>query len=110
MDDFSGIRDEIEAVSPGFDRFNERIAENVFYLPNGPRDKREFPTKTRKANFTVNDFELFNLPPGYFILTTIRSQDQFNTTIYGLDDPYLGIYNGRPVLVMSRGDMPEPDL
>jgi anaerobic selenocysteine-containing dehydrogenase len=76
-------------------------------LPNGPRDKREFRTKTGKANFTVNDFELFNLPPGYFILTTIRSQGQFNTTIYGLDDRYRGIYNGRRVLFMNPEDMRE---
>ncbi len=107
MDNYSAIRDEIEAVIPGFDRFNERIAQNVFYLPNGPRDKREFQTKTGKANFTVNDFELFNLAPGYFILTTIRSQDQFNTTIYGLDDRYRGIYNGRRVLFMNPEDMRE---
>jgi molybdopterin-dependent oxidoreductase alpha subunit len=107
MDNYTAIRDEIEAIIPGFDRFNERIAQNVFYLPNGPRDKREFPTKTGKANFTVNDFEVFNLPPGYFILTTIRSQDQFNTTIYGLDDRYRGIYNGRRVLFMNSEDMRE---
>ena len=105
MDDYSTVRDEIEAVIPGFDRFNERIAQNVFYLPNGARDKREFKTRTGKANFTVNDFELFNLPPGYFVLTTIRSQDQFNTTIYGLDDRYRGIYNGRRVLFMNPEDM-----
>lgn len=110
MDDYSGIRDEIEAVIPGFDRFNERIAENVFYLPNGPRDKREFKTKSGKANFTVNDFALFNLPPGYFVLTTIRSQDQFNTTIYGLDDRYRGIHNGRRVLFINPEDMREAGL
>jgi molybdopterin-dependent oxidoreductase alpha subunit len=107
MDDYSTIRDEIEAVIPGFDRFNERITEHVFYLPNGPRDKREFKTKSGKANFTVNDFDLFNLRPGYFVLTTIRSQDQFNTTIYGLDDRYRGIYNGRRVLFMNPEDMRE---
>ena len=107
MDNYSAIRDEIEAVIPGFERFNERIVQNVFYLPNGPRDKREFQTKTGKANFTINDFELFNLPPGYFILITIRSQDQFNTTIYGLDDRYRGIYNGRRVLFMNPEDMRE---
>jgi molybdopterin-dependent oxidoreductase alpha subunit len=105
MDDYSAIRDEIEAVIPGFDRFNERITQNIFYLPNGPRDKREFKTKTGKANFTVNHFDPFNLPPGYFVLTTIRSQDQFNTTIYGLDDRYRGIYNGRRILFINPEDM-----
>jgi molybdopterin-dependent oxidoreductase alpha subunit len=104
-DDYSKVRDEIEAVLPGFDRFNERIAENVFYLPNGPRDKREFRTKTGKANFTVNEFEALTLPPGHFVLTTMRSHDQFNTTIYGLDDRYRGIYNGRRVLFINPEDM-----
>ena len=104
-DDYSKVREEIEAVIPGFDRFNERIAENVFYLPNGPRDKREFRTKSGKANFTVNEFEAFSLPPGHFVLTTMRSHDQFNTTIYGLDDRYRGIYNGRRVLFMNPEDM-----
>jgi molybdopterin-dependent oxidoreductase alpha subunit len=106
-DDYSTIREEIEAVIPGFDRFNERIAEHVFYLPNGPRDKREFRTKSGKANFTVNQFEPFHLPPGHFVLTTMRSHDQFNTTIYGLDDRYRGIYNGRRVLFMNPEDMRE---
>ncbi|HZC37033.1 MAG TPA: FdhF/YdeP family oxidoreductase [Chthoniobacterales bacterium] len=107
MDDYSTIRDEIEVVIPGFDRFNERIVEHVFYLPNGPRDKQELKTNTGKANFTVNNFELFDLPPGFFVLTTIRSQDQFNTTIYGLDDRYRGIYNSRRVLFMNAEDMRE---
>jgi molybdopterin-dependent oxidoreductase alpha subunit len=105
IDDYSVIRDEIESVIPGFDRFNERISTNVFYLPNPVRDKREFRTKNRKANFTVNEFERFDLPPNHFILTTIRSHDQFNTTIYGLDDRYRGIYNGRRVLFMNPEDM-----
>jgi anaerobic selenocysteine-containing dehydrogenase len=107
MDDYSTIRDEIEATIPGFDRFNERIAENVFYLPNLPRDKREFSTKSGKANFTVNQFDLFDLPPGHFVLTTTRTHDQFNTTIYGLDDRYRGIYNGRRVLFMNPEDIRE---
>jgi molybdopterin-dependent oxidoreductase alpha subunit len=107
MDDYSTIRDEIEATIPGFDRFNERIAENVFYLPNLPRDKREFSTKSGKANFTVNQFDLFDLPPGHFVLTTMRTHDQFNTTIYGLDDRYRGIYNGRRVLFMNPEDIRE---
>jgi molybdopterin-dependent oxidoreductase alpha subunit len=107
IDDYSTIRDEIEAVIPGFDRFNERIAAHVFYLPNPARDKREFRTKSGKANFTINGVEPFNLPGDHFILTTIRSHDQFNTTIYGLDDRYRGIYNGRRVLFMNPDDMKE---
>jgi anaerobic selenocysteine-containing dehydrogenase len=110
MEDYSTIRDEIEAVIPGFDRFNERIVEHVFYLPNVPRDKHEFKTKSGKANFTANRFEPFDLPPGHFVLTTMRTHDQFNTTIYGLDDRYRGIYNGRRVLFMNPEDMREVGL
>jgi molybdopterin-dependent oxidoreductase alpha subunit len=110
MNDYSKIRDEIEAVIPGFDRFNERIAKHVFYLPNPPRDKREFGTKSGKANFTINQLEILDIPPAHFVLTTIRSHDQFNTTIYGLNDRYRGIYNGRRVLFMNPEDMKQAGL
>jgi len=89
------IRDHIEHVVPGFDRFNERIKQNPFYLPNGPRDERKFATPTGKAIFTVHTLPTETLEPGQLIMMTIRTHDQFNTTIYGLDDRYRGIYNGR---------------
>ena len=99
------IRDEIEQVIPGFERFNHRISKGVFYLPNSPRDRREFPTSTGKANFSVNQIEFLSVDPGQYVLMTIRSHDQFNTTIYGLDDRYRGIYNGRRVIFMNSEDM-----
>jgi molybdopterin-dependent oxidoreductase alpha subunit len=99
------IRDEIEHVIPGFERFNHRISKGVFYLPNSPRDRREFPTSTGKANFSVNEIELLSIDPGQYVLMTIRSHDQFNTTIYGLHDRYRGIYNGRRVIFMNSEDM-----
>jgi anaerobic selenocysteine-containing dehydrogenase len=99
------IRDEIEHVIPGFERFNHRISKGVFYLPNSPRDRREFPTSTGRANFSVNEIEFLSVDPGRYILMTIRSHDQFNTTIYGLDDRYRGIYNGRRVIFMNSEDM-----
>jgi molybdopterin-dependent oxidoreductase alpha subunit len=105
--DYSLIRTEIESVIPGFDRFNERIAKGTFYLPNAPRDRREFRTQTGKANFTVNAIEPLPLEPGQYVLMTMRSHDQFNTTIYGLNDRYRGIYNGRRVIFMNRDDMKE---
>ncbi|MGA8658147.1 MAG: FdhF/YdeP family oxidoreductase [Chthoniobacterales bacterium] len=103
--DYAPIRDEIEQTIPGFERFNARIAQGVFYLPNPPRDRREFQTKTGHTNFTVNPIDNLDLPPEHFVLMTIRSQDQFNTTIYGLDDRYRGIYNGRRVVFMNPEDM-----
>jgi molybdopterin-dependent oxidoreductase alpha subunit len=105
--DYSLIRTEIENVIPGFERFNERIAQGTFYLPNAPRDRREFRTQTGKAKFTVNAIEPLPVKPGQYVLTTIRSHDQFNTTIYGLNDRYRGIYNGRRVIFMNRDDMKE---
>ena len=103
--DYNLIRDEIEQVIPGFEQFNHRISKGVFYLPNPPRDRREFPTSSGKANFTVNQIELLPVDPGQYVLMTMRSHDQFNTTIYGLDDRYRGIYNGRRVIFMNSEDM-----
>jgi molybdopterin-dependent oxidoreductase alpha subunit len=106
-EDYSLIRSEIEEVIPGFERFNERISQGVFYLPSPPRDRREFPTPNGKANFTIHQIE--PLPIGFhqFVLMTMRTHDQFNTTIYGLDDRYRGIYNGRRVIFMHPDDIRE---
>ncbi len=103
--DFDRIRDEIAAVVPGFERFNERIKDSYFYLPNLPRERREFPTKEKKAVLTANPIKPFEVGPGEFALMTMRSHDQFNTTIYGLDDRYRGIFNGRRVLFMNPADV-----
>ncbi len=108
--DYNRIRDHIENVIPGFERFNERIAEDIFYLPNPARDQRKFNNKIGKALFTVHPIPRNELGPGKFILMTIRSHDQFNTHIYGLDDRYRGIYNGRRVLFMNPEDVKEAGL
>jgi molybdopterin-dependent oxidoreductase alpha subunit len=103
--DYDRIRDEIAAVVPGFKGFNERIKNNFFYLPNLPRERREFPTEQGKAILTANPINPFEVGPGEFALMTMRSHDQFNTTIYGLDDRYRGIFNGRRVLFMNPKDV-----
>ena len=108
--DYSRIRDHIEHVVPGFENFNERIAQDVFYLPNAARDQRKFNNEIGKALFTVHPIPRNELEPGKFILMTIRSHDQFNTHIYGLDDRYRGIYNGRRVLFMNPDDAEEAGL
>src|ERR1043166_686261 len=110
ISDYDRIRDHIEHVIPGFENFNERIAQDVFYLPNAARDHRKFNNEIGKALFTVHPIPRNELEPGKFILMTIRSHDQFNTHIYGLDDRYRGIYNGRRVLFMNPEDVREAGL
>ena len=108
--DYNLIRDEIEQVIPGFEQFNARISRGIFYLPNPPRDERKFSTPTGKAIFTLNPIERLPVEAGEYVLMTIRSHDQFNTTIYGLDDRYRGIYNGRRVIFMNPEDIEEAGL
>jgi anaerobic selenocysteine-containing dehydrogenase len=106
---YSRIREHIERVIPGFESFNQRIAQGPFYLPNAARDGR-FATDSGKAVFTVHPLPNNDLPEGQFALMTMRSHDQFNTTIYGLDDRYRGIYNGRRVVFLNAADMEEHGL
>ncbi|NUP52541.1 MAG: FdhF/YdeP family oxidoreductase [Catenulispora sp.] len=104
--DYDRIRDRIERVVPGFDDFNIRVRRGSgFALPHAPRDSRTFPTATGKANFTVNAFEAPHVPPGRLLLQTVRSHDQYNTTIYGLDDRYRGVHAGRRVVFVNPEDL-----
>jgi molybdopterin-dependent oxidoreductase alpha subunit len=99
------IRDHIEAVIPGFEDYNRRVLQpNGFYLPNGPRDGK-FTTPSGYAHFTVNPLPKNKLEPGQYVMMTIRTHDQYNTTIYGLDDRYRGILNERRVVLMNTDDM-----
>jgi molybdopterin-dependent oxidoreductase alpha subunit len=108
--DYNRIRDHVENVIPGFERFNERIAQDIFYLPNAARDERKFNTDIGRARFTVHPIPRNELAPGRYIMMTIRSHDQFNTHIYGLDDRYRGIYNGRRVVFMNSADITDAGL
>jgi molybdopterin-dependent oxidoreductase alpha subunit len=104
--DYDTIRDAIAAVVPGCDDYNRKVrAPDGFQLPHGPRDSREFPTSTGKANFSVNPLEWVPVPPGRLILQTMRSHDQYNTTIYGLDDRYRGVKGGRRVVFVNPADI-----
>ena len=97
--------DNIEATIDGFDDYNKRVRKpGGFYLPNGARERR-FNTKTGKANFTINPAPDNEVEDGHLILMTIRTHDQYNTTIYGLDDRYRGILNERRVLLMNKDDI-----
>lgn len=110
VENYDQIRDGIEKVIPGFEDFNQRVREPAgFYLPNGAR-KGKFNTDSGKAKFTVNKPPSRSLKAGEYIMMTIRSHDQYNTTIYGLDDRYRGIYNERRVVLMNQSDMQKEGL
>ncbi|MFC9358719.1 FdhF/YdeP family oxidoreductase [Rhodococcus sp. NPDC057014] len=104
--DYDRIRDSIARVIPGFEDFNTKVRQpDGFGLPHPPRDERRFVTETGKANFVVNDLSWVPVPQGKLILQTMRSHDQYNTTIYGLDDRYRGVKGGRRVLFINELDI-----
>lgn len=108
--DYDLIRDAISRVVPGCENYNERIRKKGgFYMPNPPRES-VFPTAAGKALFKASPLNTIELPEGRLMLTTIRSHDQFNTTIYGLDDRYRGIDGHRKVIFMNRGDIEKHGL
>ncbi|MFJ9471002.1 FdhF/YdeP family oxidoreductase [Streptomyces caniferus] len=109
--DYATIRDRISRVIPGFEDFHAKVARpGGFALPHAPRDSRSFPTATGKANFTAAPVEYPAVPEGRLLLQTLRSHDQYNTTIYGLDDRYRGIKNGRRVVLVHPEDARERGL
>jgi molybdopterin-dependent oxidoreductase alpha subunit len=108
--DYDLIRERISRVVVGFENYNERVRRpGGFYLPNLAR-QREWKTASGKAQFAVHDLPRHELAPGRFLMMTIRSHDQFNTTIYGLDDRYRGIRNERRVVMLNPEDIREAGL
>jgi molybdopterin-dependent oxidoreductase alpha subunit len=104
---YDNIRAAIEQVIPGFEEYNARVRKRGgFYLPNGPREGK-FTTASGKAHFTSHPLPRHDLAPGRFLMMTIRSHDQYNTTIYGLHDRYRGLSNERRVVLLNRADMNE---
>ncbi len=107
-DDYDVVRDHVSRVVPGFERFNVDVRRpEGFVLPHGPRDSRTFTTPSGRAEITVNELEPVECPPGRLILQTLRSHDQFNTTIYGLSDRYRGVRGGRDVVLVHPDDLAE---
>ena len=105
MEHYDNIRWDIERTIPGFDHYNDRSRlPGGFYLPNSAREG-EFKTVTGKANFNVANFEPTQYKSDELMMMTIRSHDQFNTTIYGLDDRYRGVHNERRVIFMNANDI-----
>ncbi|MCW2521619.1 MAG: oxidoreductase alpha (molybdopterin) subunit, partial [Mycobacterium sp.] len=104
--DYDRVRDAIADVVPGCTDYNTRVRQpDGFQLPHPPRDSREFPTTTGKANFVVYPLEWVPVPPGRLVLQTLRSHDQYNTTVYGLDDRYRGVKGGRRVVFVNPADI-----
>jgi molybdopterin-dependent oxidoreductase alpha subunit len=111
--DYDHIRDLIEATLDDFQDYNRRVREpGGFYLPNSAADY-DWRTATGKANFTIaaipRDLPFHRatreMDAPVFNLMTTRSHDQYNTTIYGMDDRYRGVFGQRRVLFISRVDL-----
>ncbi|WP_348667768.1 FdhF/YdeP family oxidoreductase [uncultured Polaribacter sp.] len=106
ISNYDFIRAKIEATIPGFKDYNARVRdEGGFYLPNNARENDFTPTHSGKANFTLNRPSDICLANNQFIMMTLRTHDQYNTTIYGLDDRYRGVLNERRVIFMNSEDM-----
>ena len=108
---YDEIRDRISRVIPGFENFNHKVRKpGGFVLPHAVRDRKEFFTPSKRAIFTVHSIPHLEVAAGQFIMATIRSHDQYNTTIYGMEDRYRGIHQGRRVVLMNIEDMKEQNL
>jgi len=104
--DYTEIRRSIARVVPGCAAYDEKVDQpGGFVLPHPPRDSRTFPTEVKKAIFTVSPMAVLHVPEGRLLLQTMRSHDQFNTTIYGLSDRYRGIEGGRRVVFVHPDDI-----
>ncbi len=105
-EDYRVIRHHIGHVVPGCDAYDEKVMRpGGFTLPHPPRDSRSFDTPSGRAQFAVNPVELLEVPDGHLLLQTLRSHDQFNTTIYGHDDRYRGLAGGRQIVMVHPDDI-----
>lgn len=108
--DYGRIRESVARVVPGFERFNERLAEpGGFRLPS-PVDERRWATDQGKAVLTCNPMETIEAPEGHLVLQSLRSHDQWNTIPYALDDRYRGIHGGRHVVLVNPDDLAQLGL
>jgi molybdopterin-dependent oxidoreductase alpha subunit len=104
-DNYDLIRDHISRVVPGFHDYNIRVRQNGgFYLGN-PARERQFTTPSGFAQFMTHPVTAAGAPERHYVLMTMRSHDQFNTTIYGLDDRYRGIKNERRIVLINEADL-----
>lgn len=106
-DSYDAVRDDIEQCIPGFTDYNVRARQKGgFYLPNAARDEQSFSKELGgRAPFTLTEIPDNTLASDEYMMATTRTHDQFNTTIYGLDDRYRGIKNERRVIFMNQKDI-----
>lgn len=106
-DSYDAVRDAIEQCIPGFEDYNNRVRQKGgFYLPNSARDEQHFANEFGgRAPFTLTAIPTNHLEADEYMMATTRTHDQFNTTIYGLDDRYRGIKNERRVIFMNQQDI-----
>ena len=110
IENYDRIRELIAETIPGFENFNDRVREpGGFHLYNAARE-RKFNTESGKALFTINAAPDLALAEGNYRMMTVRTHDQYNTTVYGNDDRYRGIRGGRRVIFMNEADMREAGL
>ncbi|MFG1912608.1 FdhF/YdeP family oxidoreductase [Kribbella sp. NPDC048928] len=111
-DDYSLIRQRIGRVADGYENYEDRLrdGDGGFLLAHAARDKREFKTSDARAQFTANDLTWLPTAQGRLLLQTLRSHDQFNTTIYGLEDRYRGVHGTREVVFVHPDDLAELGL
>jgi molybdopterin-dependent oxidoreductase alpha subunit len=108
VDNYDNVRDLMSRALAGFEDYNQRVrTPNGFALPNPPRDTRSFNTPDSKAHFVAHKLPNVSIPKNKFVMMTIRSHDQYNTTIYDLHDRYRGIHGNRRVVLMNANDMIE---
>ncbi len=105
-EDYDVIRDHISRVVAGCENYTAKVDRpGGFVLPHPPRDTRTFETESGQAEFVVSPIDVLEVPEGHLLLQTLRSHDQFNTTIYGLSDRYRGIEGGRRVVFVHPDDI-----
>ncbi|WP_410869789.1 FdhF/YdeP family oxidoreductase [Nocardia sp. A7] len=105
--DYATVRDHISRVVPGFEDFNARVGNPRGMLLVNPVNKGIYDTASGRAEFTCNDFDMLDAPPGYLVLQSLRSHDQWNTIPYAADDRYRGIHNARRVVMVNPDDLAE---
>lgn len=105
--DYDRIRDTMAEVLPGFEDFNRRVREPHGFRIHQPAREREFRTPSGRAEFSTAPLPDVVPAPGALALATVRSHDQWNTTIYSDDDRYRGITGLRTLIFMNREDMAE---
>jgi molybdopterin-dependent oxidoreductase alpha subunit len=104
-EDYDQIRALIEKVIPGFEDYNHRSRQpGGFYLPNAAK-QRTWNTPNQKANFSADSIQTAKVAEGHFMLQTLRSHDQYNTTVYGMHDRYRGIAFARRIVFVNPQDL-----